>query len=126
MRILNDLLKVARSARTPDWAGRCCTYTARVQEAVWERRPQKKFVSQKVIPILKKAQSAVVEVLENASQVDRPRLKKQAKNIGMRIGDMQDYIACGRCVRGPRGLMKRIRESKLGPKALLEEFVRKA
>ena len=87
---LESALETNVSLRDSSWAYDRCGDTREIHEDVWERRPPRRYVKKKVIPLFKRTDRAVSTVRRAGPYVDY--IEGFSRNTKARIRNLNNYV----------------------------------
>ena len=91
--LLREALAVPRNERDLDLARRLCTYSRYTHSSVWQVCPPRAYVKEDIIPLLFESQNAILDTLNaTTSPREEERLKVYARNIDLRLDNLEKYV----------------------------------
>jgi len=119
---LAEALEVDENKRNGEWAHRVCVLTREIQEAVFNSRPERKFVKREVVPLLRRAADAVDRVPRKGRY--KNKINDFVGNIRARADDLeQNYVNGKPSEFAPAELRERAANSTKTPEACLETML---
>ena len=93
---MESLMKVVKEQRDAAWAHDVCTTSRMVHLNVWRFCPDRKYVRDTVIPLLKKAKKNLLELCESKRlEGVRTKIFEYAENDRFRILNLErNYLNC--------------------------------
>ena len=92
---MNKLLAVPRGRRDMRWAHDVCTISRFIHINVWRFCPQRDYVRDTVIPLLKKAKRELLG-LSNTKRVDKEKIEQYVANDEKRINNLEKNYLHGK------------------------------
>ncbi|MBL7146850.1 MAG: hypothetical protein ISS76_21615 [Phycisphaerae bacterium] len=94
---MESLMKVPVKERDVKWAHEVCTTSRMVHLNVWRFCPDREYVKDMVIPLLKKAQDSLLKLCmsKHLEEETKKKISDYAENDGFRAKNLeQNYLHC--------------------------------